>query len=93
MLNCGLIFETLLAVCLSYAPGLNTALRLRPLNATWWFTGMPFSLAIFIFDETRRYFLRRQPGGRIQFLSPIFSVSSNISLYELHTISTKFVMN
>merc|ERR1719204_763381 len=66
MLNCGLIFETALAVCLSYAPGLNTALRLRPLNGWWWFTGMPFSLMIFVFDETRRYFLRRRPGGWIE---------------------------
>jgi len=63
MLNFGLIFETSLAIFLSYAPGVNTALRLRPLNASWWFCGVPFSLAIFIFDETRRYLLRTRPGG------------------------------
>ena len=65
MLNFGLLFETTLAAVLSYAPGLNTALRLRPLNATWWFCGIPFSLTIFIYDEIRRYLIRRNPGGKI----------------------------
>ena len=65
MLNFGLLFETVLAAVLSYSPGLNTALRLRPLNLTWWFCGVPFSLAIFIYDEIRRYLIRRNPGGKI----------------------------
>lgn len=64
MLNFGLLFETVLAAVLSYSPGLNTALRLRPLNVTWWFCGVPFSLAIFIYDEIRRYLIRRNPGGK-----------------------------
>jgi len=66
MLNFGLLFETALACLLSYTPGLNTALRLRPLNITWWFCGVPFSLAIFIYDETRRYLLRKNPGGWVE---------------------------
>lgn len=65
-LNFGLVFETLLAVFLQYTPGLNIGLRLRPLNATWWFVGMPFSLLIWIFDETRRYLLRKYPGGWVE---------------------------
>lgn len=67
MLNFGLIFETALAVILSYSPGINTALRLRPLNATWWFCGIPFSLAIFIYDEVRKHLIRKNPGGEIVF--------------------------
>jgi len=66
MLNFGLFFETALAALLQYTPGLNTGLRLRPMNATWWFIAFPFSLLIFLYDETRRYFLRRQPGGWVE---------------------------
>merc|ERR1711962_1947926 len=66
MLNFGLFFETALAAFIQYTPGLNTALRLRPLNAPWWFIGIPFSLLIFIYDEIRRFLLRRSPGGWVE---------------------------
>lgn len=66
MLNFGLFFETALAALLQYTPGLNTGLRLRPMNAPWWFTAFPFSLLIFVYDETRRYFLRKHPGGWVE---------------------------
>merc|ERR1712149_66653 len=66
MLNFGLFFETALAALLQYTPGLNTGLRLRPMNASWWFIAIPFSILIFIYDETRRYFLRRYPGGWVE---------------------------
>merc|ERR1712002_499428 len=66
MLNFGLFFETALAAILQYTPGLNTGLRLRPMNATWWFCGFPFSLLIWVYDETRRYFLRKHPGGWVE---------------------------
>lgn len=64
MLNFGLLFETVLAAFLQYTPGLSTGLRLRPLNASWWFCGVPFSLLIWIYDEIRRYLLRKYPGGK-----------------------------
>jgi sodium/potassium-transporting ATPase subunit alpha len=32
----------------------------------WWFPAMPFSLIIFVYDEVRRYILRRNPGGWIE---------------------------
>merc|ERR1712180_500289 len=66
MLNFGLFFETALAAFIQYTPGLNAALRLRPLNAPWWFIGIPFSLLIFIYDEIRRFLLRRNPGGWVE---------------------------
>merc|ERR1712033_41849 len=66
MLNFGLFFETALAAFIQYTPGLNTALRLRPLNAPWWFIGIPFSLLIFVYDEIRRFLLRRNPGGWVE---------------------------
>jgi len=66
MLNFGLFFETALAALLQYTPGLNTGLRLRPMNASWWFIAFPFSLLIFVYDETRRFFLRKYPGGWVE---------------------------
>jgi len=66
MLNFGLFFETALAALLQYTPGLNTGLRLRPMNWPWWFIAFPFSLLIFVYDEIRRYFLRKYPGGWVE---------------------------
>ncbi|XP_020903916.1 sodium/potassium-transporting ATPase subunit alpha-B isoform X1 [Exaiptasia diaphana] len=62
MLNFGLLFETLLAVFLSYTPGMAYGLNMYPLNWNWWFPAFPFSLVIWIYDEVRRYILRRYPG-------------------------------
>ncbi|RMX45475.1 hypothetical protein pdam_00019733, partial [Pocillopora damicornis] len=61
-LNFGLVFETALAVLLCYTPGLSTGLRMYPLLAQWWFPAIPFSLLIFVYDECRRYIIRRHPG-------------------------------
>jgi sodium/potassium-transporting ATPase subunit alpha len=64
--NFGLFFETALAAFLQYTPGLNYGLRLRPMNASWWFIGVPFSLLIWVYDETRRFLLRKYPGGWVE---------------------------
>ena len=37
-----------------------------PGSWTWWIAPMPFSLAIFIYDECRKYILRRYPGGWVE---------------------------
>nr|KAG5705315.1 hypothetical protein BaRGS_010766 [Batillaria attramentaria] len=54
-LTFGLFFETALAAFLCYCPGLDKGLRMQPL-----------SLAIFIYDECRKYILRRNPGGFVE---------------------------
>ena len=61
ILNFGLIFETALAAFLSYTPGMDKGLRMYPLKLNWWFPAAPFSLLIFIYDEIRKYLLRRLP--------------------------------
>jgi len=66
VLNFGLFFETALAACLSYGPGMETALRMYPLKFGWWLVALPFSILIFIYDEVRRYILRRNPGGWVE---------------------------
>merc|ERR1712142_471453 len=65
-LNFGLIFETLLAAFLSYTPGMDKGLRMYPLKINRWLPAMPFSLLIFCYDETRKFLLRRNPGGWIE---------------------------
>merc|ERR1712223_1047663 len=65
-MNFGLVFETVLACILSYTPGMDKGLRMYPLKINWWLPAMPFSLMIFCYDETRKFLLRRNPGGWIE---------------------------
>uniref|UniRef100_A0A665XD90 Sodium/potassium-transporting ATPase subunit alpha n=1 Tax=Echeneis naucrates TaxID=173247 RepID=A0A665XD90_ECHNA len=62
----GLFVETALAAFLSYCPGMDIALRMYPLKIMWWFCAFPYSLLIFIYDEVRKFILRRSPGGKYQ---------------------------
>merc|ERR1712156_570771 len=65
-MNFGLCFETLLAAILSYTPGMDKGLRMYPLKINWWLPAFPFSLLIFVFDETRKYLLRTFQGGWVE---------------------------
>jgi sodium/potassium-transporting ATPase subunit alpha len=65
-LTFGLFFETSLAAFLAYCPGLDKGLRMYPLSWKWWLAPLPFSIAIFIYDEIRRYLIRRHPGGWVE---------------------------
>lgn len=65
-LNFGLVFETVLACILSYTPGMDKGLRMYPLKFEWWIPPLPFMIAIFIYDEVRRFYLRRNPGGWLE---------------------------
>ncbi|KAJ9583275.1 hypothetical protein L9F63_022380 [Diploptera punctata] len=62
-LNFALVFETIVAVFLSYTPGMQKALRMQPLKLHWWFLALPWAIIIVLYDETRRYFIRKYPGG------------------------------
>ncbi|XP_019910600.1 sodium/potassium-transporting ATPase subunit alpha-1 [Esox lucius] len=59
----GLFAETALAAFLSYCPGMDIALRMYPLKPCWWLCALPYSLLIFVYDEVRKYILRKYPGG------------------------------
>merc|ERR1712128_273119 len=65
-MNFGLFFETALACILSYTPGMDKGLRMYPLKVNWWLPAIPFSILIWCYDETRKYLLRRNPGGWIE---------------------------
>ncbi|XP_032820582.1 sodium/potassium-transporting ATPase subunit alpha-3 isoform X2 [Petromyzon marinus] len=62
----GLFEETALAAFLSYCPGMDVALRMYPLKPSWWFCAFPYSLLIFVYDEVRKFILRRHPGGWVE---------------------------
>lgn len=62
-LNFSLVFETALACLLAYTPGMKTALKMYPLKPEWWLFGVPWAIILFIYDETRRYFVRTYPDG------------------------------
>ncbi|XP_008333227.1 sodium/potassium-transporting ATPase subunit alpha-2-like [Cynoglossus semilaevis] len=62
----GLFVETALAAFLSYCPGMDVALRMYPLRILWWFCAFPYSLLIFLYDEIRKFILRRSPGGWVE---------------------------
>jgi len=66
VLNTGILFETALAAFLCYTPGMDTALRVYPLRFWWWLPALPFSIVIWIYDECRRYLLRKYPGGWVE---------------------------
>jgi len=65
-MNFGLVFETCLAVFLCYCPGLDKGLRMYGLRFSWWFPALPFSILIFIYDEIRRFLIRKYPGGWVE---------------------------
>jgi len=66
VLNTGILFETALAAFMCYTPGLDKALRVYPLRFWWWLPALPFSLTIWLYDEGRRYLLRKYPGGWVE---------------------------
>ena len=65
-MNFGLIFETAIACFLCYTPGMDKGLRMYPLKFNWWLPAIPFSILIFCYDETRKFLLRRNPGGWVE---------------------------
>ncbi|XP_063217399.1 sodium/potassium-transporting ATPase subunit alpha-like isoform X2 [Bacillus rossius redtenbacheri] len=66
MMNFSLVFETALAAFLAYTPGMDKALKMYPVKFHWWFSAVPFMVCMFVYDEMRRYFIRRYPGGWVE---------------------------
>ncbi|XP_054270114.1 sodium/potassium-transporting ATPase subunit alpha-like [Macrosteles quadrilineatus] len=66
VLNFGMVFETLCACFVSYCPGMSEVLRTYPVRWEWWLPAVPFAIVIFVYDETRRFIMRRNRGGWIE---------------------------
>eukprot|EP01083_Nonionella_stella_P073128 197500_1 len=62
-MNYSLFFETILGAFLVYVPVANTVTGTRPLRFTWWTAAVPFSLAIYIYDELRKGWIRKNRLG------------------------------
>ncbi|KAJ0178264.1 hypothetical protein K1T71_006087 [Dendrolimus kikuchii] len=62
-MNMGLAFELILAIAICYTPGINSFFRTYPLRFRWWFLALPFAALMFVFDEIRKYCLRRELFG------------------------------
>jgi sodium/potassium-transporting ATPase subunit alpha len=59
-LNFALIFETALALFLTYTPGMETVFNTVPLQwEHFGFPAIPFSILIFVYDENRRRLMRK----------------------------------
>jgi len=65
-MNFGLCFETILGAILIYVPVFNLVFNTRPLHILHWFPGVPWSILIFTYDETRKFLMRRDPKGWLE---------------------------
>ncbi|KAF5287486.1 hypothetical protein FQA39_LY04114 [Lamprigera yunnana] len=65
VLNFGIIFELILAAFIIYCPGVNTAFQMEPVLWISILPAIPFALLIIIYDEMRKYFIRKYPDGWI----------------------------
>ncbi|KAI4457776.1 sodium/potassium-transporting atpase subunit alpha [Holotrichia oblita] len=61
-LNLSIVIETAIACILAYCPE-NSYLKFYPVKLRWWLYAMPFGVAILIFDECRKWHIRRYPEG------------------------------
>jgi len=55
----GLFSETCLCAFLAYVPPLHTGIKTRDILFFHWCPSMPYSLLIFLYDETRKYLIRK----------------------------------
>lgn len=65
VLNFGLLFETVVAALVVYIPGMSL-FRLYPIMPVWWLLGLPFCILAVLYDEFRRFMIRRYPGGWLE---------------------------
>ncbi|KAG9509361.1 Sodium/potassium-transporting ATPase subunit alpha [Fragariocoptes setiger] len=66
VMNFAIVFETALAAFLSYCPGMDVALNMYPIKFNWWLPPIPFAIMILFYDETRKYLIRKHPGGWVE---------------------------
>jgi sodium/potassium-transporting ATPase subunit alpha len=58
-MNKAIVFETVLAIFITYTPGMDIALKTGPLQGVWWLPALSFSFIIFVYDECRKYLMRK----------------------------------
>ncbi|KAH3762597.1 sodium/potassium-transporting ATPase subunit alpha-2 [Pelomyxa schiedti] len=65
LLVIAILEELVLACCILYIPGVNTVLGTKPIKATYWALSLPFALLIFLYDEGRKFLIRRAREWKI----------------------------
>jgi len=65
-INYSLVAETLIAVFLVYTPGVRDVTGTNPIPILYWWPPLPFSCLVVLYDETRKYLLRNNPGGLVE---------------------------
>ncbi|KAF5273040.1 hypothetical protein FQR65_LT04782 [Abscondita terminalis] len=65
VLNLSIIIETLVVCFLSYGPEMHI-LKFYPVRFRWWLYPLPFAFLIVVFDELRKYEIRRNPKGWVR---------------------------
>lgn len=65
ILNLSLVVETVLTAILSYAPYMHY-LRFYPISYRLWLFALPFAIFILLFDEFRKWHIRKYPKGWYQ---------------------------
>ncbi|XP_038634749.1 potassium-transporting ATPase alpha chain 2-like isoform X2 [Scyliorhinus canicula] len=59
----GLLSQVGIALLLCYAPGMQNSLHFTSLRVQYWFVVAPFAILIFVYDEIRKFFIRKYPGS------------------------------
>ncbi|KAG5449802.1 Sodium/potassium-transporting ATPase subunit alpha-3 [Clonorchis sinensis] len=65
-LTTSLFFEITVAWVLQYIPGVNKAIQLEPMLYQWWVPALPFALLILVYDEVRKWIIRKLPNGWLE---------------------------
>jgi len=66
-MNWSLMFETILGAFLCYVSVCNDAMQTLPIDFVWWTPAIPFSLAIYSYDELRKGIIRAYPDGWLRY--------------------------
>jgi len=66
-MNWSLLFETVLGAFLCYVDPCNAAMGTLPIDFVWWTPAVPFSLAIYSYDELRKGIIRAYPDGWLRY--------------------------
>jgi sodium/potassium-transporting ATPase subunit alpha len=68
-INYSLVAETLIAIFLIYTPGVRSVTGTNPITLNHWWPPMPFTVLVVLYDETRKYLIRHNPGGLVERLT------------------------
>lgn len=66
VMNSGILFTLFLAVVVVYCPGINRFMQMEPIDPILLLPSLVFAAVIFVYDEIRKYIIRKRPGGWVE---------------------------